>query len=81
MARSAVLDQRIPPWRGGSVSESVNWNCGNWWQWGTGMGGEGVGGTIYPSTRQEHGFTEAFLKATRQATRQEASGTRQENAE
>jgi hypothetical protein len=42
------------------------------------MGGEG--GTIYPSTRQEHGFTEVFLKATRQVTRQEPSGTRQVGA-
>jgi hypothetical protein len=30
----------------------------------------GYDDTIYPSTRQEHGFTEVFLKATRQVTRQ-----------
>jgi len=38
---------------------------------------EGVGGASNPSTRQEHGFTEVFLKTTRQVTRQEPSGTRQ----
>src|SRR5689334_10364754 len=31
-----------------------------------------------PSTCQEHGFTEVFLKATGQLTRQEPSGTRQD---
>ena len=36
-----------------------------------------MGGASNPSTRQEHGFIEAFLKLTRQVTRQEPSGTRQ----
>ena len=37
----------------------------------------GIPSPSNPSARQEHGFTEVFLKATRQVTRQEPVRTRQ----